>query len=342
MGRPRFPTTLDRIRARTDWRERLEREYQPTSERLQQSYTRVLRRIEPEALRLNQRIIEIYEAEGRIAVSDVRGLRAYTALQQRIEVEMDDFARLARGETDLVAGRMAGLGAESAERLALASAGRLAPEVRAAWVRPNPEALARLVGYTDSDAFRAKWAAFGENAARNFGDVYLAGIAQGKNPRVMARLVSNWYGVPYAWAENSARTTAIWSHRTANHATYAANSHIVESWIWSSARSLTTCASCWAMDGREFPVTEVLIDHHAGRCAPVPKVRGVPLERDLGPDAFERLNEADQRAILGAARYEALRRGDIGWGDMSERYSDPVFGEMLRVSSLREMGVKTA
>lgn len=339
MGRSRRVTVLDIIRARSDWRELLEREYKPTSARLQQSYARVLRRIEPEVLRLNQRIAEIYDAEGRISASHVRGLRAYTNLQRRLEVELDDFARIARDETTQVSERMAGLGAESARRLTLASSGGLANQVDMAWLRPNPDALVRLIGYTDSPAFAEKWGAFGERAAENFGDVYLSGIAQGKNPRVMARLVSTWYGVPYAWAETSARTTAIWSHRTANHATFAANAHVVTSWVWSAARDLGTCPSCWAMDGQEFPLDQVLNDHHNGRCTPVPKVRGAELTIEPGREAFERLSEDEQRAIMGPARYDAFRRGDLRWEDMSQRYNDPVFGEMLRVSTLRDLGV---
>ena len=335
-------TPEDLVLGRRDWRALLEREYAGTSARLQQAYTRTAAQLRPLAGEVNKQLADIYAATGRLTPADVRGIGQYARLLTRIEGELTDFAAIARNESTALAERMIGVGTQSAFDLTLGAAGNAAPAVQGAWLRPAPEALARLIGYVDGDPFRAKWASFGENAARNLGDLYLTGVAQGKGPRVIARLVNAWFGVQYAWAENSARTAQIWSYRAANHATFAANSAICAGWIWVSARGPRTCPSCWAQDGTFHPVTEILQDHHSGRCAPSPVVRGVPREVSLGRDAFAQLPDAQQRQIMGPGRHDAWKRGDLSWDDMSEKYTDPIYGDMLRTASLKSAGVRTA
>lgn len=335
-------TPEELVLGRRDWRLLLEREYAPTSARLQQAYARTATRLRPLADEVNQRLADVYAATGRLTPTDVRGVSQYARLLTRIEGEMNDFAAIARNEADDLAARMIPAGAQTAFEMTLGAAGTAAPVVQGAWLRPDPAALQRLIDYTTSSAFASKWASFGENAARNLGDLYLVGIAQGKNPRAIARMVNTWFGVPYAWAENSTRTAQIWSYRAANHATFAANSDIVAGWVWSSARGPRTCPSCWAQDGTFHPVTEVLTDHHSGRCAPVPVVRGVPYQESLGRDVFEQLSEAEQQQIMGPGLWDAWTRGDARWEDLSERYTDDIYGDMLRTASLKTINARAA
>lgn len=335
-------TVEDLVLGRRDWRVVLERDYAPTARRLQQAYARTAERLRPLAGELDAHLADIYAATGRLTPADVRGANQYARLLARVEGELNDFAAIARNDVADLAERAIGTGADAALDLTLGAAGDLAPAVQGAWVRPDPGALRRLIGYVEGDAFRGRWAAFGENAARNLGDLYLTGIAQGKNPRALARMARAWFGVPYAWAENSARTAQVWSYRTANHAAFAANDRIVEGWIWRSARGPRTCPSCWAQDGTVHPVTDVLNDHHSGRCVPVPIVRGVPYNTSQGRDVFAQLSEDEQRTIMGPGLWDAWKRGDARWEDLSVRYSDPIYGDMLRTPSLKALGVQTA
>jgi hypothetical protein len=337
MGAPITPEQA--VASRRDWRVLLEREYSATAGRLQAAYTRTVKQLEPLAKGLDQRLIEIYEATGKIGPSDVRGMPQYARLLARIEIEMKDFAVITRAETDALASRAVLLGGDTAQSMTLAEAGNSAGLVRAAWLRPNPEALERLVGFVDSDVFRAKWLKFGEAAAQQFGDTLLAGMAMGKNPRAVARLVRAWLGVPYNWAENSSRTAMIWSFRLGNHATFAANGHIVEGWYWDAALDLRTCISCWNQHGTFHPNTEILNDHHRGRCAPRPKVFGVTPTFASGRQAFEALPDAQQRAIMGKGLHTAWRDGRAKWDDMSRPYHDDLYGDMLRQPTLKALGI---
>ena len=95
--------------------------------------------------------------------------------------------------------------------------------------------------------------------------------------------------------------------------------------------------SCVSKHGRIFQLNEILNDHHRGRCAPIPVVKGSGWVRGIqtGPDWFESLPQEDQQAVMkNQAMYRAWQDGAISWGDMSASYQDEVYGEMIREASL--------
>lgn len=331
------PETL--IIERRDWRAVLDREYKPVSERLQRAYARMQRNLAPYQQNLTDRLLRDYAANGVLRESDVRRWSEYTRLLARIEIEMDDFAAIARGETAGLAEQMLPLGIDGAEALTVASAGDAGAVIASNFLRPDPEAIVRLIDFVDGRAFRSNWNAFGRNAAQSFADALITSIAQGKNPRVIASMMASWYGFPYSWAENAARTTQIWSYRLANHATYLANDRILDGWWWSSAQDVRTCISCWDRHGEVHPLTDVLNDHHRGRCAPIPLIKGQGRPRP-GRVRFESLPEPQQREIMGVGLFDAWKSGDVRWGNFSRPYQDNVFGEMLRAATQKELGIR--
>jgi len=317
-------------------------QYAPVATRLTAAYGATAGRLRPFADDFTRDVLAIDPR--RLDASALGGLSSYQTLLVRLEAELSDFARIAQGQVSGAADDATAAGIDSARQIAIAVARRqndaVGALVGAAWVSPAPEAVARLIDYADGAPARTRWDAFGANAAQTIADTLIAGIAQGKNPREIAGLLMTFVdGVPLAWAETTARTSVLWSYRAANHATFAANSDVVEGWRWSSAKDLRTCPSCWAMDGRIFPLTEVLNDHHNGRCAPIPVVRGAQWVRDLpsGAEVFAGLPAAQQRAILGAGAFDLYRDGRVTLNDFSRTYNDPIYGDMRRAATLGEL-----
>ena len=103
--------------------------------------------------------------------------------------------------------------------------------------------------------------------------------------------------------------------------------------------------SCVAQHGKEFNYDETLNDHHNGRCVPVPKTISY---RDLGLDLpdpvapfetgeqwFNHQPEAIQRQMMGVGKYEAWRDNKFDFADLSSKYDDAVYGELLRETTLK-------
>lgn len=330
---------LDAIILRGDWRRRIVRENEALARRLQAAYERTLPRLRAEIDVLDRRLRDLYTANGDVSAQDLRDLREWKALLTTIEAENRDFAVIARNEAAQGQRDAIRAGASAAQEMAQSTSGRLGPAVAANWNRPDTEALEQLINYVDGPVLRAEFTQFGTRAAEQFADVVLAAVAQGKNPLALARIMELWLSVPYAQAENIARTTQLWSYRSATHAAYRVNSEVVTGWLWYSAADDRSCISCWSQHGSVHPVNEILDDHHRGRCVPVPIVRGTRWADDFesGPARFEALAGDRQRRIMGPGMHAAWRAGAVDWRDFSRSYQDNVFGEMLRAASLREL-----
>lgn len=213
--------------------------------------------------------------------------------------------------------------------------------VAGVWRRATSDAVAALINFVDSPAMRTNFNTFGRSAAQQMSDIVLTNFVQGRGALVTARAIRDFVEVtPLSWANNMTRTVQIYSYRYANHAAYQANADILDGWRWSSAKDAKTCISCWAQDGKVFSVDQTLNDHHQGRCAPIPIVRGSSIQWETGESVFNRLSEEQQRAIMGPSAFEAWRRGDVQFNEFSRPYTDNVYGTMLRAASLRELGVR--
>ena len=213
------------------------------------------------------------------------------------------------------------------------------------------EAAAGLLG-EDSPLTAKLDTMFGQAVSQQVGDHIVDGIAAGMGPRRIARLldknITGGLGTGLGWAMSTVRTAQVKSYQIANHATYAANKDIVPEWIWwAELGSDRTCMSCVAQHGTVHPYTEVLNDHHQGRCAPIPKtITYKDLGLDVpefvepvqtGEDWFNAQPEATQRQLMGPGKYDAYKGGKFGFKDLSRPYSDPVYGELLGEAPLKEL-----
>jgi hypothetical protein len=324
------PDGIAQIIRREDWRREMAAFDAESSRRLLQAYENIQPEIEAAANRLVQATVL------GISPSDFVSLPEYIDFLATVNAEMSSFSRILGTEIDAAAdaGTIAGLNA-SENMVGVIVGG--SPQQMGIWVRPDPAAVRRAVGYADSDAMRGALFRFGENASNNIRDLLISGVAQGRNPRQIAAIIADWTNVPYSWAENMSRTTQLYSARTATHEGYLANPAVVTGWMWLSAKDNRTCISCWSKDGLIFPVTQILNDHHRGRCTPAPITRASRwnVGYELGRERFMSLTEQQQREIFhNDALYNEWRRGRVQWDELSEPYQNDIFGEMQRAPSL--------
>lgn len=210
------------------------------------------------------------------------------------------------------------------------------------FTRMPKEALDHLVGtLADGSPLRTLLRQLPGEAGEAFAQALVAGVARGENPRRIAAEVRRAMGGNLARALTIARTEVLRSYRESTRLGYAANADIVKGWTWHSAlQPRRTCAACWAMHGTVHPVDQRLDGHPNCRCVMVPLTRSwaelgappgtpdttPPIAR--GPDLFDQLSEADQRAILGPAKLKAYKAGDIQLTDLVGRRSSDAWGTM--------------
>lgn len=185
---------------------------------------------------------------------------------------------------------------------------------------------------------------YGTDWAEFIASQFIGGVVNGKNPRTIANTIRQTLTIAItSEMERTIRTAQLWSYREAQRNTWI-TSGVVDFWVWFSALDRRTCASCWSNHGQRFDVTEVLNDHHSGRCTAVPHTIALPNfpARDLGiadgESIFNGLSLAGQEAMATAGnwgvQYRAYRAGAIDFSQMSRLYQDRTYGEMRTQASL--------
>lgn len=292
---------------------------------------------------LGKRLKELEAEAARLAEAGKR-LTPDNAVARALLSDLDDALRANAALIDGVADDVVASGVRNAGAMVRggALAGMTDAQLAAlgvAWNVPDPEAVARLVQYTSSDAWTAALEKYQEGTGKVAQNALTRAFIEGKGPIAAAReLRAAVTGLPVAYAEQMTRTLQLTSLRDSAAAHRVANSHIIEYQIRIAALDDRTCVSCVALHGTELPLDARIDDHHRGRCTSVTKVRGMAAPAvESGPDWFARQSEDRQRAMMGGARFEAWKAGAIQWGDMSRVYDDPVFGRMVGEASLKGM-----
>jgi SPP1 gp7 family putative phage head morphogenesis protein len=219
--------------------------------------------------------------------------------------------------------------------------------VTSTWDHLPTAALDRLIGRaSDGGPLGALIRELAPLAPEKVRDTLAFGVAAGKNPRVIAREVHGAALITRHRALVIARTEIVGAHREASTETWR-QTKVVKTWTWLCAKDRRTCASCWAQDGTEHPLDEVMATHPQCRCSKVPTTLswadlGFPGIKDArpviptGPDAFEQLPDADKLAVLGRAKLDAYNNGDITLQDLVHPTRSPRWGNGSREATLRE------
>ena len=167
----------------------------------------------------------------------------------------------------------------------------------------------------------------------------LRGAAKGLSPREIAKAIVDKFGAIMADVLRIVRTENMRAYREATRQTYI-QSGVVKQYKRVATKDTRTCIACIALDGRVYPVTQPLVDHPMGRCAMIPIVTGAPeAQWQKGSDWFETLDEADQRAMMGDAKYQAWVDGQFDFEDLAVQLPDSVWGGQLRTATADDLGI---
>jgi hypothetical protein len=266
----------------------------------------------------------------------IRAHGRFASLSAQIDAELRALALETYGVTTARQLGLATAAGESAKRLVEAQS----PSAAARGSSENDAAVADLVGtLADGSPVAAVVdRRFGE-FARTAKDELVASLAEGLNPRDVARRLS---GLGDGFASRHvltlARTESLRAYRTASLRTMAQNDDILDGWVWLADLSATTCLACLSMHGRHFDLTETWFPAHPScRCSPQPSVKGLRLSPlESGEDWFNRQPAAAQARQMGPAAFAAWKAGDVAFGDFLGRRESATWGPAVYERSLRE------
>jgi SPP1 gp7 family putative phage head morphogenesis protein len=168
-------------------------------------------------------------------------------------------------------------------------------------------------------------------------DALVEGVALGYNPTKVARMFQTILGGGLTDAMRMTRTSMLYAAREASRMVYAANSDVVEGWVWHSALDGRTCAACLAMHGTVHPLTERMNSHYNCRCTCTPLLIGREEKRKTGEEWLSEQPEAVQKQTMGPGVWQAWKDGKFEFRELAGRRHDDVYGEMLSRVPLAEL-----
>ncbi len=283
---------------------------------------------------------------------------AWLYMEERYRTLLADVAEARAELTDAAAPAITDAQAQAAataerEAEALANAGAGTKGIGIRWNALPADSVRAFVGFAgDGSPLKDLIDQIGKDIEKDiageFFDTMISGIAEGKGPREVARMVDPILQQGRARALNIARTEMHRAARESTRQSCQANADILEGWTWHSAANERTCPACWAMHGTVHPITERLDGHPQCRCVMIPKTRSMaeilgdpsmPDQRPqipLGTDLFEALDEKTQKAILGPEMHSLYAEGRVKLQDMVSRPDDPRWGTMRTTASITE------
>ena len=266
----------------------------------------------------------------------IERLERFRALEAQAIQEMADFGQSVNSLLPVAQANAAAAGANAALQSVSAIAGQA---VTAASFRSlSGPALRELAAATSAGPLRALLDSFGPQASAILRQTLFEGLGQGQNARVVGRAIERTVGVGRQRAQVIARTEILRAGKSANLASFAANSNLISGWTWHAFKGPRTCSACLVMDGTEFPTTVTFFPGHPQcRCVAKPVLRDYPTPREqTGREYLESLPEAEQRALLGNRKYEAWQRGDLDLDDMVTPRTSDAWGTSYQEASLAQ------
>lgn len=209
------------------------------------------------------------------------------------------------------------------------------------WNRPDPQAVAALVDFTNDPAFEEMMIAYGANTLERIRLRATYGFVNGWGARRVATSIRQLStNLPRAEAETITRTLHLVSYRRGTAATQAANAHILQAdAIRIAVLDARTCLTCVALHGTKIPAGKPVADHWQGRCISIAQVRG--FNRNITPgvqwfNSLPRERQMQQRAFVQSpAAWAAYEDGAVTLDDFVSESYDPIFGDMVNQASLR-------
>lgn len=193
------------------------------------------------------------------------------------------------------------------------------------WSQVDPDAISAIVRRS-TERIHKLTRPLSDDAVRVMKRELIRGVAVGDNPRAVARRMltrtEGAFNGGAARALTIARTEMLDAHRAAAQVAMDANADVLAGWVWTAQLGSRTCPACFGMHGSLHPLDEPGPQGHQNcRCARTPQTKSwrdlgfdIPQPRSVLPDGertFRDMPAADQVAVLGRARYDAWRSGDL-------------------------------
>jgi hypothetical protein len=311
------------------------------------AYRGVTNRLEDKITVLMARFEQL-ESQGRLTPENVRKLATWGSLLNQIEDEITKYGGYVDTQNRVAAQKSIDLAGKHSQLLTATYFNdnpQLLKAFNATWDRLPNESIETLLGFLQSDSQLSQNLnrTLGTSAAENFASKLIEGIALGYNPNKINSLINQSLSEPLTWSLNSVRTTQNYAYRESTRANYVNNSEILGGWKWYAALDGRVCLSCVNQHGREFPLNDRLNDHHQGRCTQIPildrpeRFGLKPLEIEQGEKWFNKLSKTEQVERMGIDRYAAYKAGKFKFSDLSQKYQNDTFGEMLKEASLKTL-----
>ena len=283
-------------------------------------------------------------------MGQISRMERFRSLLEQVQVEVNKYQTWAEGVIGAGQQDYAALGSQAAQALL----GAYAP-VGVNWNRLPVGASETMSGRAGDGAplFSVlKNRALAPEAVDGLRQALFKGVGLGWNPVKTAQAMKEGLTQGLNKALVIARTEELRAYRMAAVENYRGNSDIVKGFMWVSSRDNRTCAACWAMDGRVFGLDENLNDHPCGRCAFVPVLKTLdeigkqfgidlggieaPMDFPAGEALFRQLSEAEQKDVLGAARFEWWRNGGK-FTDLATVKESADWGKTIAVTNLGDL-----
>jgi hypothetical protein len=292
-------------------------------------------------------LIELMQAQldnGTLTRATINKSSAYNKLIKDIEHELDDYSTWMKTEVKTASTESAKQGLAGGRYLLLvALAGSLGV--------PTSDVPRELVNYAPttvldflqeylkpSGPLYAKIDELSGYHADKIAAGILERVGEGMNPRLIGEWITDAYGVGLTDSMRQMRTVQLYSYRQANNEVQIANKDLLEGVVWSAELDDRVCMSCVALHGQVFPVGSVCDDHHNGRCAFLPWVKGVPNPiEQTGEDWFKQQDENTQKSMMGDAKYEAFKENKFTFDKLTKEYNNDVFGIMKTEATLKDL-----
>lgn len=278
------------------------------------AYSTVYRSIQVRFTALTDQIGAAQAAGEPVKVSWLYEEQRLSVFRATVEDQMARFSNLAQDGVTASQQRAVELAKQHAKEAILAAvddperAKQLADHID--YVATQPDIIANLVGTLGNGAPLSNlFDELGPDASKSARSILTAGVANGTNPRVMARQLRDAMGGNLVRALTVARTETMRSYRSANQNIYRANNDVIDGWIWVADLSPDSCAACIALNGTVHPLDEEFGSHPNCRCAPSPRARGSRVAVTSGATWFGQQDADTQRAILGPAGYKLYQQG---------------------------------
>lgn len=292
---------------------------------------RVLKRLAPK----NRALVLRIKAEPELTANQIQRTDEYKDLIKTTQEELDDFAEYATQQIDLSS--TASITAGVASFIALSNILKIAqPTV------VTPTAVELLASYLDTGGeLMGRIDLWSNYHTGQVIDMILEGVRLGRNPVKIGKSIAKALRGALTDSVRTTRTVQLWSYREATRANYIANGDIIKGWIWYASLDLRTCMSCVNMHGSVHPLSEPLNDHHNGRCDMLPFPQGLDAINDsgfqTGEEWFNAQNDEFKEKSMGKAKYAAWKNGEFTFDQLTQEYTDPVYGVMRNEASLKSI-----